>query len=344
MASLAALLVDRAKELTRHIAGAISGDVRHVHQGRVASRRLRESLPAAGRGSGKAASRARKAFREITRALGPVRELDVALAHLEDGLRDQPERGAGAPARRGAGRGAGAPAERSATRIPRVSIERVRAHVLTERERRREKMLARLERVDLDEAVSRVERVARGSETAITSFSAGRLAERIRLRAGALASAIDHAGTLYHPEKLHEVRIAAKKLRYGLEVVSSTALSDQAANIRSLKRVQELLGLMHDYQILLEHVAAVREATPKGTPGAAGLKSMAAAYDRECRTLHASYLKLAPGLAASAKALGELSLEARKRVTPARSAKPAGPARPAKAAGPAKPVKRSANG
>jgi CHAD domain-containing protein len=257
MASLAALLVDRAKDLTRHIAGAIAGDVRHVHQGRVASRRLRESLPAAGRGSGKAARRAGKAFRAVTRALGPVRELDVALAHLEDGL--------------------------EGARIPRVSIERVRAHVQAERERRREKMLARLERVDLDEAIGRVERVARGGEASITTFSAARLAERIRLRAGALASAIEHAGTLYHPEKLHEVRIAAKKLRYGLEVVSSTSLSDQAANIRSLKRVQELLGVMHDYQILLEHVSAVREATPKGSPGAAGLKSMAAAYDRECR-------------------------------------------------------------
>lgn len=316
MASLATLLVDRAKELARHIAGAIGGDVRHVHQGRVASRRLRESLPAAGRGSGNAAARARKAFREVTRALGPVRELDVALGHLEDGL--------------------------EGARIPRVSIERVRAHVLTERERRREKMLARLERVDLDEAIGRVERVARASEAGITPFSAARLAERVRGRAAALGAAVARAGTLYDPERLHEVRIAAKKLRYGLELVSTMALSDQAANIRALKRVQEQLGVMHDYQILLEHVAAVRAATPKGTPGSAGLKSMAAAYDRECRSLHASYLKLAPGLAALAKALGDLSLELRRRAAAARPSKAgAKPARPAK---PAKPVKRVVNG
>ena len=320
MASLAALLVERAKELTRHIAGAITGDVRHVHQGRVASRRLRESLPAAGRGSGKAAARARKSFRKITRALGPVRELDVALQHLEDGL--------------------------EGARIPRVSIERVRAHVLTERERRREKMLARLERVDLEEAVSRVERVARGSETRITPFSAGRIAERVRERAEALASAVADTGTLYDPEKLHEVRIAAKKLRYALEVVSSTGLSDQTASIRTLKRAQEQLGVMHDYQILLEHVAAVREATPKGTPGAAGLKSMAAAYDRECRTLHASYLKLAPGLAAAAKSIGDLSLQARKPAAagkPAPSPKGASPVKPAKRAR-ATSAKRPSNG
>ena len=301
MATLTALLVDRAKELSRHIAGAISGDVRHVHQGRVASRRLRESLPAAGRGGGQAAARARKAFRKITRALGPVRELDVALGHLEDGL--------------------------EGIRIPRIAIERVRAHVVAERERRREKMLARLERVDLDEAVSRVERVARGAETSgVTSFSAGRLAERIRVRAAALDRAVAETGTLYHPERLHEVRIASKKLRYALEVVAATGLADVTMAIRSLKRVQALLGVMHDYQILLEHVAEVRAATPKGTPGAAGLKAMAAAYDRECRRLHATYLKQAPALAASAKALGELTLKVR-NTNPRSGARRTAPAR-----------------
>ncbi|MDQ3171437.1 MAG: CHAD domain-containing protein, partial [Acidobacteriota bacterium] len=235
---------------------------------------------------GQAAARARKAFRKVTRALGPVRELDVALGHLEVGL--------------------------EGARIPRIAIERVRAHVIAERERRREKMLARLERVDLDEAVSRVERVARGAETTgVTSFSASRLAGRIRVRAAALEHAIAETGTLYHPERLHEVRIAAKKLRYALEVVESTGLSDVTAAIRSLKRVQVLLGDMHDYQILLEHVAEVRNATPKGTPGAAGLKAMAAAYDRECRRLHGGYLKQAPPLAASAQALGTMTLKVR---------------------------------
>ena len=283
MATLSQLLLDRAKTLSRHIAGAVRGDVRHVHQGRVTSRRLRESLPAAGRGGGQAGRRARKAFREVTRALGPVRELDVALAHLEDGL--------------------------ESVRIPPIAIERVRAHMRAERERRREKMLARLERVDLDEAIDRVARVARGTES-MTAFSAARLATRVRRRAGALEAAIERAGTLYHPERLHEVRIAAKKLRYALEVVAAMALADVAAAIRALKRVQERLGLMHDYQVLLEHVADVREATPKGTPGAAGLAAMAAAYEGECRTLHGGYLKLAPGLAAVARGLRELNLKA----------------------------------
>jgi CHAD domain-containing protein len=287
MVVLADVLLERAKDLTRHLASAIKGDARGVHQGRVASRRLRESLPMAGRGAGQAAARARKSFRAITRALGPVRELDVALGHLDTGL--------------------------EGIRIPPIAVERVRAHVRAERERRRERMLAKLERVDLEDAIGRVERVAKASEAqGVTSFSAARLATRARGRASDLAAAIDRAGTLYHPDRLHTVRIATKKLRYALEVVSSTGLADTAAPLRSLRRMQALLGDIHDYQVLLEHVGAVRDATPKGTPGAAGLKAMAAAYDRECRKLHAAYLKQAPPLAAAADRLTHLDLKVRK--------------------------------
>lgn len=276
MTEFATLLRDRAKELKRHLAAAIQGDAVSVHKGRVASRRLRESLPVAGERRGHAAAAyARKSFREITRALGPVRELDVALGHLEDF-------GGGTP------RGAG-------PRVPRLAIERVRAHVLAERERRRERMLARLARVDLDAAMAGVERLARAAPPA-GKYDARRLMARAATRASALAGAIARAGDSYHPERLHEVRIAGKKLRYALEVVDAMALAPVAADIRLLERVQERLGILHDYQILLEHVAAVADATPGGARGAAGLRTLATAYDRECRRLHAAYLKQTPAL------------------------------------------------
>jgi CHAD domain-containing protein len=279
MTSIADLLRKRARDLVKHLAAAIEGDRRGVHQGRVASRRLRESLPSAGRSTAMAKG-ARKSFREITRALGPVRELDVALEHLEDGL--------------------------EAARIPRIAIARVRAHVLAERERRRERMLARLDRVDVERAVDRVERLARSAGPSVTPARAGRAVARARARAEELAIAIDKAGTLYHPVRLHTVRIAAKKLRYALEVAAAGSAPSVAADLKLLERAQESLGVMHDYQVLLEHVADVAGSTPKGTPGAAGLKAMAAAYDRECRKLHAVYLKMAPALAASAARLRNL--------------------------------------
>lgn len=295
MRTLAALLRARTDDLARHLPGAIDGEHRGVHQGRVASRRLREALPVAG-GAALPAARARKTLRQITRALGPVRELDVALAHLESGL-------------------AGA-------RIPRAAVERVRAHVRAERERRRERMLARLARVDLASAMKRMERIAAGTAPRLSASAREALGRRVRARAQDLHAAIARAGTLYHPDRLHEVRIAAKKLRYVLEVASAAALAGVTEDLRLLKRAQEDLGIMHDYQILLEHVEAVSDATPadrpatreagrKASPAASGLRAMAAAYDRECRKLHAAYLKMSPQLTAVSARLRHLDLKVR---------------------------------
>ena len=283
MPSFSVLLRERTRELIRHVAAAARGEVRGIHGGRVASRRLRESLPVAGATAARlTASRARKTFRDVTRALGPVRELDVALEHLEDGL--------------------------DGIRIPRVTIERVRAHVLAERERRRQKMLTRLERLDLRTAAARVERVARASPPRVISYGADALSRRVRARALTLGHAVEGAGTLYDPERLHAVRIAVKKLRYSLEVVDATELLAVSNDLRLLKRAQAGLGLMHDYQVLLEHVFAVKDATAPGASGAGGLKLLATAYDRECRRLHAGYLKVAPGLADVANRLRDMRL------------------------------------
>ena len=55
--------------------GAVGGDAEALHQARVASRRIREALPLEIRPPRKLMRQVRR----ITRALGPVRELDVAL-------------------------------------------------------------------------------------------------------------------------------------------------------------------------------------------------------------------------------------------------------------------------
>ena len=69
----------------RRAAGGASGDVTSVHRARVASRRLREVLPVLAEAAGSdALDRGGKQVRRITRALGPVRELDVALGHLAE--------------------------------------------------------------------------------------------------------------------------------------------------------------------------------------------------------------------------------------------------------------------
>ena len=75
------LIRQRLAALSRTLPGARKGDVHAVHQARVATRRIREALPLIAHGrSGKSL---KKSVRRLTRALGPLRELDVALLNLD---------------------------------------------------------------------------------------------------------------------------------------------------------------------------------------------------------------------------------------------------------------------
>ena len=77
------LLRQRLLSLLDALPAAASGDVTSVHRARVASRRLREVLPVlAEAADSDALDRAGQQVRRITQALGPIRELDVALGHL----------------------------------------------------------------------------------------------------------------------------------------------------------------------------------------------------------------------------------------------------------------------
>src|SRR5688500_14137189 len=76
------LIRQRLNVLTRSLTGAQKGDVEQLHQARVATRRLREALPLVA--SGARGRKMARTMRRLTRALGPVRELDVALLTLDE--------------------------------------------------------------------------------------------------------------------------------------------------------------------------------------------------------------------------------------------------------------------
>src|SRR5829696_723483 len=86
MASLAAssevLIRQRLGALTRALPAACRGDVASIHQARVATRRVREALPLVATGA--AGRKLERIVRRLTRSLGPVRELDVALLMLDE--------------------------------------------------------------------------------------------------------------------------------------------------------------------------------------------------------------------------------------------------------------------
>lgn len=266
------LLLTRARALRRHLPAAAAGDDHGVHQARVATRRLREAVPVLTKGlKHSKAGKARKKLRRLTRALGSVRETDVTLHILAELAQ--------------------------AGTLPRTAIEEVRAHVIAERDRRRAVMLERLDHVKLDKLGRRLATVGEAIQASDSQEWRDMLSARLLKRSRRLAEAVGEAGQMYVPERLHAVRISAKKLRYALELAADSRITGATPLLRPIKRLQDLLGRLHDLQVLQSHVSAAQTGPGAERPGMMGaLDSVAREIEDECRHLHGRYLASAASL------------------------------------------------
>ena len=263
------LLERRARALHRYLPAAIAGDDTGVHRARVASRRLREAVPVLA-GDLKHSANARRKIRRLTRALGTVRELDVSLQLLDElAAKDD---------------------------LSRPALQDVRLHVIEERDKRRAAMLARLAEVKADKLARRLKTVTEAVREDASGAWRQALGTRLVKRAKRLAAAVENAGQLYAPWRLHEVRLATKKLRYGLELAADSGISAAKPMLRSLKRAQETLGRLNDLQVLQRHVAAVQAAPVGRSSPHQGLVGIAGSVEEQCRRLHGRYVAQAEGL------------------------------------------------
>lgn len=262
------LIRQRVAALERVLPAAKEGDVKSLHQARVATRRLRAAVPLCG--PGRKAEKLARTVRRLTRVLGPARELDVGVLILDE--------------------------LETSDDVPRAAIDRLRAAIADERHRLQEHVRDRLDEFDVQKVRKRaVTLVRKDASEKITrrADAAGLARERTARRAQRLAAAIENAAALYLPDRLHQVRIAVKKLRYTLELGSPTrdGRPRSAAALRLLKSMQDLLGRMHDLEMLIARARDIQSS-----PGASTLK-MSADLDRlvrrletECRELHGHYM------------------------------------------------------
>ena len=96
-------------------------------------------------------------------------------------------------------------------------------------------------------------------------------AERIvHVRLGELTSFMPRAADPDEVVALHDMRIAAKRLRYVLEVTGSCFGPYAAKAVGPVKELQDLLGEIHDCDVQLPQVAAVLEELVKEDVAAAG--------------------------------------------------------------------------
>lgn len=256
-------LEEQAQRFSRALTRAGRGEVNGVHQARVASRRLREILPLTEIDEDtKPWRRLRRDVRRVTAALGLVREVDVTIGLLA------------------------AAAVRHRWQAAVVSL--VRRVLDADRKERHSKLVETLDRVETRPLLQDLrKRAAAVAADAASSEWEKNLDKRRQSRASTLATTLRRLGTLYVPDRLHEVRLAAKKLRYTLETERAVRRSAVTADIRVLEAMQEHLGELHDLQILLDRLqAAVRE--PSASRDAlTQLRRMCLEIEGECRVMHA---------------------------------------------------------
>lgn len=271
-AALLVLLRQRLTTMLDAMPAAQAGDTRSVHQARVATRRLREALPVL-RASvdGTALTRVQREVRRMTRALGPVRELDVSLTHLDE------------------------LAERQLV-SPRA-LSCVRNSLARQRAARRRDMLATITPGKLERLRQRLGHVSSGPETRQPKSTLEEARRQVAKRARRLAAAIERARGLYLADRLHAVRVAAKKLRYALEIERELRRSKATARIAQLKRLQDLLGRMHDFEILMDRTRAVQaEHAANDRALTLELDTLIRALEAECRNDHAAYMRRRPSV------------------------------------------------
>ena len=134
-------------------------------------------------------------------------------------------------------------------------------------------------------------------------------AERIvRVRLDELTSFMPKAADSGEIVALHDMRIAAKRLRYVLEVTGSCFGAYAETAVKLVKELQDLLGEIHDCDVQLPEVAAFLDALMEEDAAASGASPKDLAKTPNRRT-YAGLVALQVHLRARRRALFEQFLE-----------------------------------
>jgi CHAD domain-containing protein len=255
------ILRSRFEEMREYRDAALDwSDIEGVHDMRVASRRLRSALrdftPYLRE---RKFRRLNKDLKKLADALGAVRDQDVAIMALEKLAAD-------------------APSEVSA------GIEQF----TDEQRRKRDIARSRLEQAITDEALAKLEKqfnsaVEDGMKVSRRRKAGGdhrKPAERLSCRdagrdviAARFRELQDLSASLYRPHKirpLHEMRIAAKRLRYAIELFAPCWNEPLASFAKEIAKMQTSLGELHDCDVWIEEIGKMLRATERDAMGGAG--------------------------------------------------------------------------
>ena len=190
----------------------------------------------------------------ITRALGDARDADVQIAFLQKSLKKlQKEQGV-----QETGKSAGKPSMEPAIRFLLLTLEKKRSLL----QKRVLSAIAGLEK----------SHVADDMQRTFASMNTGFMANRPKpklygipplagLRIGRrLSKLLSYEPWIRHPEAVaehHATRIAAKKLRYTMEIYGSVYRNSLEKPLARVKKIQEILGEIHDCDVWIDHITLI---------------------------------------------------------------------------------------
>jgi CHAD domain-containing protein len=228
-----------------HEPGARMGDdPEELHDLRVAGRRLDAILRQFGTYLPASLVGIRPTLKKVLRALGDVRDLDVALLELEAFSRELSE-------------------------AEQTSLEPLKQHLRSERARARTRMLSLLDssaaQKDLGEL--RLELAQPPNTAEVPGAPALQVVPQlIRTRYKKVRKGANGLTPGSPMESYHAVRGSVKKLRYVLESVAVIFGKPANGMIRSLRRWQEKLGMQQDADVAGRRLQALAAKSRKGLP------------------------------------------------------------------------------
>ena len=228
--------------LTKELRGVRENeDIEPVHQARVASRRMRAALRMfADCFEGKKLARWQKRIQKLTKGLGLARDRDVQIVFVERFLEHLEAK----------------------DRTHRPGVKRFLLRLRQERDVLQPKVLKTLGGLEKGNALAEMHgelakilfMLSSRDVQVHSPFVFERTAGHIRDRQHDL---LVHQGTLGNPEDLdghHRLRIAAKRLRYTMEICDRAYDGGLKLLIKAVKKVQSLLGDIHDCDVWVDHL------------------------------------------------------------------------------------------
>jgi len=263
-------------------------DIEYIHRMRVASRRLRAALPLfRSCFPDKQYKKWMQEITKITRALGEARDADVQIAFLQKSLKKIPKKAVlpGKPSL--SDQTSTEPAIRFLLSALQKKRRILQKHVLLalndlEKSRVTDEMLLMFTTIDRELKAERKKPRTCG----IPPIAALRIGKR-------LFTFLSYEPWVLHPEAVaehHATRIAAKKLRYTMEIYGSVYRNNLEKPIARVKKMQEILGDIHDCDVWIDQItslllrerARLRSGTGSKRPDTATLSSLRALlHERE---------------------------------------------------------------